>query len=387
MRVLYVETKGAMLNGSQQSLLNLIQILERQGIEPYLACHMKWELVDAAKDAGIHTIVIPYKSLIIRRKDMSLLKYLKYPAKIVFNQIQARKASKFLTDNQIDIVHLNTTLAPEIWAKAAQICNIPYIWHIREFLDIDHDRILLNKKHIYHMIANATEVIAISQSVKSHWEKRLGVGCKLIYNGLPPDRYYERDPRKFENDKVGCLIIGRIDVSKGQMDAVKAVEQLIKIGRTNISLTIIGYRGLDEYEISLKEYIEAKKLSDHIKLVEYTYDMAQYRHENDIGLMCSRSEAFGRVTVEYMMSGMLVIGTNSGGTPELIEDGVDGFLYEYGDSNGLANLMIYALEHREEMKGVAERGQRKAMEKYTIERAANEVLNVYKSIEDGVNAQ
>jgi glycosyltransferase involved in cell wall biosynthesis len=56
-----------------------------------------------------------------------------------------------------------------------------------------------------------------------------------------------------------------------------------------------------------------------------------------VGLMCSRSEAFGRVTVEYLRRGRPVIGTRSGGTPELTEDGVTGLLYDPGDIEALAD--------------------------------------------------
>jgi glycosyltransferase involved in cell wall biosynthesis len=53
--------------------------------------------------------------------------------------------------------------------------------------------------------------------------------------------------------------------------------------------------------------------------------------------MCSRSEAFGRVTVEYLRRGRPVIGTRSGGTPELVDDGRTGLLYSPGDTRALAN--------------------------------------------------
>jgi glycosyltransferase involved in cell wall biosynthesis len=52
--------------------------------------------------------------------------------------------------------------------------------------------------------------------------------------------------------------------------------------------------------------------------------------------MCSDAEAFGRVTVEALKSGRPVIGTRSGGTPELICDGVNGFLFEPGNARQLA---------------------------------------------------
>ena len=56
-------------------------------------------------------------------------------------------------------------------------------------------------------------------------------------------------------------------------------------------------------------------------------------------LMCSRSEAFGRVTVEALKSGRPVVGTRSGGTTELISEGVNGLLFAPGDAEGLANAL------------------------------------------------
>ena len=56
----------------------------------------------------------------------------------------------------------------------------------------------------------------------------------------------------------------------------------------------------------------------------------------DVVLMCSRREAFGRVTVEGMKLGKPVIGTRSGGTPEIVQDTETGFLYAPGDAQELA---------------------------------------------------
>ena len=61
--------------------------------------------------------------------------------------------------------------------------------------------------------------------------------------------------------------------------------------------------------------------------------------------MCSECEAFGRVTVEAMRAGLPVCGTNAGGTPEIIDPGVNGLLSPAGDANALAaNLMALELD-------------------------------------------
>jgi hypothetical protein len=58
-------------------------------------------------------------------------------------------------------------------------------------------------------------------------------------------------------------------------------------------------------------------------------------NQADALLMCSRCEALGRVTIEAMLLGKAVIGANTGGTPELITNGVTGLLYQYGDIEDL----------------------------------------------------
>lgn len=59
-------------------------------------------------------------------------------------------------------------------------------------------------------------------------------------------------------------------------------------------------------------------------------------------LVCSSSEAFGRVTLESMLSGLPVIGADTAGTGELIINGMNGLLYKNKDENDLA-LKIHML--------------------------------------------
>ena len=80
-----------------------------------------------------------------------------------------------------------------------------------------------------------------------------------------------------------------------------------------------------------------------------TRDVGRYWSAAHVGLMCSQCEAFGRVTVEAMRAGLPVCGTNTGGTPEIIDPGVNGLLSPAGDANALAaNLM--ALESDEDLR-------------------------------------
>ena len=151
-------------------------------------------------------------------------------------------------------------------------------------------------------------------------------------------------------------------------------------GGYKISLTIIGWRGISPDELAIKDYIQKHDLQDCISLVEYTYDMAKYREASQIGLTCSKAEAFGRVTIEYMLAGLATIGSNSGGTPELITDGKTGLLYPFGTPQKLADQLEIFLNDREKMKELAIAGQKNAKENFSIQTTAKNVYKVYQDI-------
>ena len=70
-------------------------------------------------------------------------------------------------------------------------------------------------------------------------------------------------------------------------------------------------------------------------------DVHAFLGEYDILLMCSRSEAFGRVTVEAFLSNVNVIGASSGGTSEIMLDMKHGMTYEHGNHAQLASKILF----------------------------------------------
>lgn len=379
MRVCFVADVGVKISGGHQSLLNLITNLEQFDVESFLVSHENWELIETAKKIGIKTKVIPGK-IYIYYKNKNLSQFIKYPIKRLYNYMHLKEIKKYLVENKIDLVHLNSVLSSECWARAAYECKIPYVWHIREFMDIDHGRAIIHSSYTYKWMRKANNVITISKAVQIHWENILKRRCSLVYNGLSFQKYGGNSTEKFTADAIRCVIVGRIVEGKGQMDAVKAIEHLIRNGKKYFHLTIVGYRGIDKYELALAEYIKKHDCEKYITLMDYTYDLKSVLDKNDVGLTCSKAEAFGRVTIENMMSGMLAIGTNSGGTPELIDEGKTGFLYDPGDYQKLAELLLMVAENRNKMREIASKGQAKAEECFSIERTAESIYKIYSEI-------
>jgi len=96
----------------------------------------------------------------------------------------------------------------------------------------------------------------------------------------------------------------------------------------------------------------------------------------NIILVCSRSEAFGRVTVEGMLCSKPIIGTRSGATPELVKEGFTGLLYEPGNYQDLAEKIKYLIVHPGEARQMGTNGFEWASKQFTIEKCASQVFGI-----------
>ena len=83
------------------------------------------------------------------------------------------------------------------------------------------------------------------------------------------------------------------------------------------------------------------------------------------------------MTVEGMRSGLIVIGSNTGGTVDIIQDGYNGYLYQQGNSTDLADKIQYVIEHENEALCIAKNAIEFTKTHFTVEQnvsAINDVL-------------
>lgn len=128
---------------------------------------------------------------------------------------------------------------------------------------------------------------------------------------------------------------------------------------------------------AIQEIIDKKNLTSHIKLLGKVDDMISLRKKVDVEIVASKCEAFGRVTVEAMRMSNPVIGTNSGGTLELIDNGVTGLLFNYMDYKELARLMKCLIDNPSELARMGRNAFDFSIKRFTVDEYVEKILEIY----------
>jgi glycosyltransferase involved in cell wall biosynthesis len=264
-------------------------------------------------------------------------------------------------------------------ALGAKIARVPHVWYFHEFGQLDHDYLFhVSEKFSYNLVSNLSSVvIANSEAVASVLRRKIpGVPIQVIYYSVPvpPNHLQPRTLRQSQH--FNAVVVGRKAPGKGQMDAVKAIDLLIKQG-IPARLSLVGSIGRGDYMDDLARYVQEHGLGESIDFVEFTPTPMRFVITADVALMCSRMEAFGLVTVEAMKVGTPVVGARSGGTSELIRDGITGLLYGPGDIPELVDRMRL-LYHKPELAAwIAENARRWASNRFTEERFGADLEQVF----------
>ena len=294
-----------------------------------------------------------------------------------FNKADGQIIAGVLQENDIDIVHINTTYS-YVAAKSAIELNVPLVWHLREFLEQHQNNTLWDREWGNKLINQADKIIVISDSLK---EKYVNVfdEDKLvrIYDSVDDDGFYKPDKEIFNNDLITFIMVGRFNYPKGQLDYANACAKLYSSGFTNFEAWLVG-EGDPSFNKQLVDIFESVNM-DNYKFFGYRKDVDKLYELADISFTCSEFEAFGRTTVEAMLSGNLVIGANSGATTELIRDN-RGILFKLHDSDDLFNKIKYALDNPVVSKKIAESGREYMFDILSPEKNADEVFKVYYEI-------
>ena len=186
------------------------------------------------------------------------------------------------------------------------------------------------RKHIHALIAPSRYMADVLR------EERYDVPIQHIYNGI------ELPPHQPLQQAHGLLYVGRLEHVKGVDVLLKAMKMASR-KIPDIHLSIVGdgtTRG------ALEEYVRQHKLQQYVSFHGWLDAEAvadQYAQAAAVVIPSVWPENLPTVCIEALAIGRPVIGTNSGGIPELIQDGVTGRIVAKGSAEELAGAIVSQL--------------------------------------------
>lgn len=373
-KILFVSHE-AFVGGSSISLLNLIEGMKiiDEDIEVTILLPMTFRKNKPAQNL-FQEKNVKIKQMLYRDncKMIGKKRSLKSYIYDILNCFAVYTIKRYIIKNKFDVVCSNSS-AVDVGARAALAIKVPHIFYIRELMSPEHGIEYRNKGRMKKLLEKSDCTIFISKIV----EKRYTDTYKLknivqFYDGFSVDDYLVDNHIIFQNHIIRLIQIGLYSDGKGTLDSIRMIHLLKQNGINNIHLEFVG-SGSDEYRNKMITHINQYNLHDNITISAYTNNVKEKLTQSDILLMNSRAEGFGRVTVEGMLAGCLVLGRNEAGTIEIVENGINGLLYNCDKE--FLNSIRDILGNRDYYRGIARIGQEKALRKFDCSKAAQNFID------------
>jgi phosphatidyl-myo-inositol dimannoside synthase len=170
------------------------------------------------------------------------------------------------------------------------------------------------------------------------------------------------------------ICVARLIERKGQHHLIQAVKQLSTVG-VDVTLDLVGTGD------SLKEYQQLTrdlKVEDRVNFTGYVprEEIGRCYQAADVFVLPSDNEGMSLAALEAMAAGLPLLLTRTGGTTDLVEDGVNGYVFDWADVDSLALHIQSIAENRALLKKMGD-ASRKRAERYSWPCIAEQFLRIF----------
>lgn len=368
--VLRAEERG----GVEEHVLSIVKSIDRDRFKPYVVASIKLlelmgdELVSAGAD------ILPLK--IAGFSDLKGMHIFYH----------------FLRQNHIDIVNTHMFITSLYYSPIAWLAQVPVLLETSHGVEKWRLSKGFLKRHsfIIDRIVSflQSRILAVSHACRNDLIKIKKIPAKkitVVQNGrdlksftpLPPERRHDlRERWGLRDDELVFGVMARLDFQKGHAYLFEAV-RLVLQRRHDFKVLIIGDGFLRDH---LMCQMFDLNIENHVLFTGFQSDIQGYHGILDVNILPSLYEGLPLGLIEASAMGCPVIATRVDGTPEVIMDGHTGILVPPNDPQGLADAMMYAMEHREDMVQMGRNGRKFVLQNFSIERQICETEALYSEL-------
>lgn len=258
------------------------------------------------------------------------------------------------------------------------IKTILYLHSNGESFEAKDKKTLIEKKIIQAAHKTSDVTVAISESVKESYVNLCSFDpqkVKVVYNGTDVSKFYRKNE---PHNKFEIIYTGRIIYVKGLDLLIKAISLLPE--EVNIHLSVIG-SDFEGYTEKMKALAKELEVDDKITFYGFQTDIPKYLSQADLFVHPARwREGFGITLIEAMASQIPCIAFNRGAMPEIIKDGVNGFITDEFSAEGLSEAILKCYNIYTENNNEYEQIRLNALntaKNFTIEKTVKQLEDLY----------
>lgn len=284
------------------------------------------------------------------------------------------KVLKYAKTNSIAVIHANTIvptfyLFPAIVIAKIFRIDLKFVWS-------DHD-LKYYSAFDNRLAAAAFKLYDATLTVSNAVKKKYPVSDKVItlYNGLDLNEYQSDSSRgeKFrhlhaiQNDDFVIGMAGTIEHRKGQLGLIQAFKKLSS-QYPKFKLLLAGPLSADD-EAYGNDFLNAVEHHNGIFYLGKINDMPGFYNACDVIVNNSNlegSEPLGTTIYEAMAIEKIVAASNTGGSPEIIDNGQDGYLFTCDEQNSLAETLEKIFLEHEKLDIIRKNARTKVEEKFNV---------------------
>ena len=289
------------------------------------------------------------------------------------------KFRRAIREKKIDVVHINTALAPLSIMRDAfltQSATRPVLLHIHggRFFTQKFSSSFL-KQFAGHMLRRAKTIVVLSEIekdfIESHWEN---LDLRVLENAVTLDQV---QPRNAETDEKTIVFLGRLHEDKGLREIIEAC-RILKNENFNFYFKCFGAGEVkDLFAAEMFEILGEKFFyGGVVSGVEKWRALAA----SDIFLLPSRYEGLPVALLEAMAAGCIPVASNIGSIGLVVRDGVNGFLVEPGNVAEIVEKLKLLLSDKVDRESLRQRARATIEERFNFEDYIKKLEAIYAEI-------
>jgi glycosyltransferase involved in cell wall biosynthesis len=355
-----IVSHGAALGGSPISSLNIGRFIDKKEFNPIFVFGEDGPIVEIAKNEG-------FKTYIIKKRG-----FLNIPMMLDFYKI--------IKKEKIDLIHLNTfTSYYKYPAMLAKFLNKKVVWFVRENPEEKRCVRLANYINKY-----ADKIVTVSYDTANHMYYADKNKLMTIHNGINLD-FCKENKNSYEIlglDKNFEYIttIASIEKRKGIIELIESFNLIKDKIDKNIKLLIVGKDRTQnqKYLKQVKNIISKYNLEDRVILYGESKNIKEIMQVTKIFVLNAYWEGLSRVLLEALICKKPIVASKNGGNKEQVFDDINGYIFEAGNIEELAQKILKILNS--DLEKFGENSKKLAIEKFDIKQTTKKIETLYKSL-------